>query len=85
MGNELCSERMAHRTQEWYYSKEKTNSATGEGLDQVNYGVIGVPPSRAAPLTRMAKGTDSSRPKGVGATLWAGGSVLKNGRCMSGR
>jgi hypothetical protein len=46
-----------------------------EELNQVNYGAIGVPPSKDTSPTRARRRTDSFRPKGAGATLWTKGSA----------
>jgi hypothetical protein len=56
-----------------------------EELDQVNYGAIGVPPSKNTSPTRARRRTDSFRPKGVGATLWAEGSARMKSACWDDR
>jgi hypothetical protein len=58
--------------------------AEGE-LNQVNYGAIGVPPSKNASPTRARRRTDSFRPKGVGATFWAEGSARMKSACRDDR
>jgi hypothetical protein len=64
-----------NRLEEQYQDKGETSSMTQEELDQADYGAKGVPPSTSTSLTEVRRRVDSFRPKGVGTTLWAEGSV----------